>query len=153
MDGNDFAQAKLVAGIEAERSGDFHRAVREYREGLRHPNEDFDIAYFLNNNLGYSLNQIGEFVEAGQYCRRAIGIDRNRYNAHKNLGLALQGQGRHVDAALSLQLASLLSSDPRAQQHLDELLAEHPEVRDSLQSYIVVEGKHHAIVGQSGMIH
>jgi tetratricopeptide (TPR) repeat protein len=150
---NDIDYLRLVAGCSAEKAGDFHRAASEYREGLIHPSEDFDTSYFLNNNLGYSLIQIGEYSEAENYCREAISINPHRYNAHKNLGLALQGQGQYVEAALSLQLASVISNDPRAQRHLDELLSEHPEVKGSLKTYTIIEEKRTPISGQSSMVH
>lgn len=153
MNQNEIAYSKLEAGCNAENRRDFHRAVTEYRKGLTYLTEDFDTSYFLNNNLGYSLIQIGEYAEAEKYCREAIVINPHRYNAHKNLGLSLQGQGRYVDAALSLQLASVMSSNPRAQNHLDELLSEHPEVKESLKSYTITEKKCHFTQGQSGMVH
>jgi tetratricopeptide (TPR) repeat protein len=53
-----------------------------------------------------------------------------RYNAHKNLGVALEGLGRYAEAAISYITASKLNpKDPRARKHLDVLVAAHPEVR------------------------
>lgn len=154
MNSEDLAYSKLCAGCNAEKVGNFNLAAREYQRGLGFSTEDFETAYFLNNNLGYSLIQLGEFVEAEIYCREAISIDPHKYNSHKNLGLALQGQGRFVEAALSLQLASVMSSNPRAQKHLDELLAEHPEVESSLRTHTVIEGDQHVFHGHfSGSVH
>lgn len=147
------AYLKLSAGCYAEQVGDFHRAIIEYRSGLEHPTEDFDTMYLLNNNLGYSLIQIGEYIEAEKYCRAAISINRHRYNAHKNLGLALQGQGKYLDAANSLQLASLMSKNPRAKKHLEDLLSDHPEIEASLKQFETIELKHQVILGQSEMVH
>jgi HEPN domain len=56
-------------------------------------------------------------------------IDPARHNAHKNLGLALAGLGRFVEAACCLLEADRRClGDRRARQHLADLLATHPEV-------------------------
>jgi len=153
MNTDEKAYEKLAAGCNAEKIGDFARAVSEYRVGLDYPSEDFDTSYFLHNNLGFSLIQIGKYAEAEHYCRLAIEINPHRYNAHKNLGLALQSQGQLVEAALSLQLASVMSNNPRAGKHLDELLAEHPEIKEHLKTYTVIEEPHPFTEGRSTMVH
>ncbi len=153
MNHEQIAYSKLSAGCDAEKAGDFSRAIKEYLCGLEHPSEDFDTRYLLNNNLGYSLIQVGEYVEAEKYCREAISINPHRYNAHKNLGLALRGQGQYLEAANSLQLASMMSANPRARKHLDELLSEHPELKDSLDNLEVVEIKRNVIQGRSDLVH
>jgi tetratricopeptide (TPR) repeat protein len=136
MDTEEIAYKKLADGCMAEQASDFRRAIREYRTGLNCPTEDFDTAYFLRNNLGYSLVQVGEYAEAEIFCRQAIEIDPHQYNAHKNLGLALQGQGRFFDAALSLERAAIISDkfDRRSFAHYIELCEEHPEVLDFMRS-------------------
>lgn len=59
----------------------------------------------------------------------AISLDARRHNAHKNLGVSLSGQGRYSEAAWRfLRAAELCPRDPRAAEHLFELLASHPEV-------------------------
>ena len=89
------------------------------------------MKYFGNNNLGYSLIQLGRFDEAEDYCLAAIEVNGHRHNAHKNLGLARAGQGRWLDAALSLtEAARLCPEDPRAWLHLQKLLAERPALLD-----------------------
>jgi Flp pilus assembly protein TadD len=93
--------------------------------------EDPAVKYFGNNNLGYSLIQLGRFDEAEDYCLAAIEVNGHRHNAHKNLGLARAGQGRWLDAALSLtEAARLCPEDPRAWLHLQKLLAERPALLD-----------------------
>jgi Flp pilus assembly protein TadD len=84
------------------------------------------IGYFAYNNLGYCLIQLGHFAEAEALCRQAIRRDPHRQNAHKNLGLALVGQGRYPDAAWSL-LAAVHAEprDPRAVRHLEALRRDH----------------------------
>lgn len=153
MNTEKIAYEKLATGCNAEKTGDFARAVNEYRTGLDYPTENFDTSYFLHNNLGFSLIQIREYAEAEHHCRLAIEINPHRYNAHKNLGLALLSQGQLVEAALSLQLASVMSNDPRAGRHLDELLSEHPEIRGCLKTYTVIEEPRPFTEGRSTMIH
>jgi hypothetical protein len=51
----------------------------------------------------------------------------------------LQGQGKYLEAANSLQRASLMSDDPRAGRHLEELLEAHPEIKDSFKRVKAVE--------------
>ena len=94
------------------------------------------LNYFLRNNLGYSLNQLGQFSEGESWCRKAIEIDWNRPNAHKNLGLALQGQTRYPEAAESFRNATLVDPfDRRALNHLRELLEIHPDLEITHPEY------------------
>ena len=84
--------------------------------------------YFLHNNLGYSMTQLGMFAEGEKYCRTAIEIDPQRHNSYKNLGLALQGQGIYPEAAACLiRAAFICPTDSRAVGHLEEILANHQE--------------------------
>ena len=65
-------------------------------------------------------------------CRAAIALDPARHNTHKNLGLALAGQGRLGEAARCLLEADRrCPGDGRARRHLAELLAENPEVLEA----------------------
>ena len=57
----------------------------------------------------YCLNQLGEHSEAEEVCRVAIGIDGHRHNAYKNLGVALVGLGRYVNAAHAYLAAGILT--------------------------------------------
>jgi tetratricopeptide (TPR) repeat protein len=123
------AHCFLETGRAHEKKRDFQAAANAYRQGLAYPPAWTRTWYFLNNNLGYSLNQLGSFSEAEGYCRTAIAFQPHMYNAHKNLGVSLQGQGRFVEAAGSLLEATRIApSDRRALGRLEELLTRHPEV-------------------------
>jgi Flp pilus assembly protein TadD len=75
------------------------------------------------------LNILRRHPEAEANCRAAIAIDPSRHNAYKNLGLALAGQGRPLEAARCLLEADRrCPTDGRARRHLAELLAENPEL-------------------------
>jgi tetratricopeptide (TPR) repeat protein len=104
-------------------------AVASYSRAFALPAREDSIWYLLNNNLGYSLNRIGRHAEAEAYCRAAIAIDPERHNAHKNLGLSLQGQGRYLEAAhCLLRVARATKDDLRALGHLEDLLGQHEEI-------------------------
>lgn len=60
----------------------------------------------------------------------------NAHNAHKNLGLALEGQGRWLEAAEAYQQAVIAwPADRRAYDHLQRLLNEHPSLAASHPQY------------------
>jgi len=70
-----------------------------------------------------------------------------RHNAHKNLGLNLQGQGRYLEAAhCLLRVAQTAPQDLRALAHLEDLLAQHEEIgRDHLDILEAAQGCREAV--------
>ena len=77
---------------------------------------------------------MGQFAEGEIYCRKALEIDPNRPNAHKNLGIALAGQGHYHDAARCFVAATQANAaDPRAFRLLQDLVNEHPELEFEFQ--------------------
>ena len=123
------AQILMAMGQTAERGDDFELAERFYREALLLDAGSEHTRYFIRNNLGYSLNQLGRFAEAEPLCRRAIELEPRRANAHKNLGLSLQGQGRFREAASAFVAATRADSgDPRASRHLKDLVERQPDL-------------------------
>jgi len=123
------AHCVLALGQTMEQAGDYPSAIRFYREAFAMEPANNDVWYFINNNLGYSYNQVGQHAEAETFCRAAIAIHPNRQNAYKNLGLALQGLGRPREAAQCLVTATQKNaSDARATEHLRRLLEIHPEL-------------------------
>jgi len=118
----------LVLGIEFEKSDDYESAAELYQKGIECGPKESETRYFLHNNLGYCLNQLGRHAEAEGFCRAAIEIEPRRFNAYKNLGVALQGQGTYPEAAASfLQAATAFPIDPRSFVHLEVLLANYRE--------------------------
>ena len=90
--------------------------------------------YFIHNNLGYSLNQLGQFAEGEKCCRDAIEINPSRPNAHKNLGIALAGLGQYREAAEAFINATYNNAgDTRSFGLLKKLLQEHPELEFDFQ--------------------
>jgi tetratricopeptide (TPR) repeat protein len=122
------AHCFLTIGQLNEKRRDYAAAVAAYSRAFAEPARENDTWYLLNNNLGYSLNQVGRHGEAEAYCRAAIAIDAGRHNAHKNLGISLEGQGRWFEAAQCfLKAAQEAPDDLRALGHLEDLLAQHEE--------------------------
>jgi hypothetical protein len=82
------------------------------------------------------------------HCRAAIGIDPGRQNGHKNLGVALQGQGRYCDAARSFILATMACpQDGRALGLLEELVAAQPEILEQEHELLDLRLRCHEVAG------
>ena len=89
--------------------------------------------YFIHNNLGYSLNQVGEHQAAVRYLEIAVQIDPARPNAHKNLAIALEGQKRFAEAAKSyVRATEITPRDSRALMHLEEMVSANPSVLEEI---------------------
>jgi tetratricopeptide (TPR) repeat protein len=119
----------LATGGIAEMKGDFEAAVRFYREAFAMEPEQNDVWFFVNNNLGFSLNKLGRFTEGEKFCRSAIQINSSRPNGFKNLGIALAGQGQLAEAARCWVTATKVApGDTRSHDLLKNLLRQHPEL-------------------------
>ncbi len=123
----------LAMGQLLESADDFEGARAAYARGVALEPDNGDVWYLLHNNLGSCLNQLEQYAEAERWCRAAIQIEPLRHNAHKNLGLALQGQGRYVEAARSfIEAVHCEAGDPRALNHLREMVEAHPEIESDM---------------------
>lgn len=119
----------LELGLAMERRNRFEVAAHFYGEGAQLEPAHEDIAYWLFNNRGFSLNQVGSFEIAEQDCRRAIEISPLRHNAWKNLGVALEGRKLYPEAARAyLTAARACFPDGRALVLLEHMLVEHAGV-------------------------
>jgi tetratricopeptide (TPR) repeat protein len=127
------AYCLLSIGQLQEQQENYAAAIDWYRKAFHlHPGTD-GTWYLLHNNLGYCLNRFGLHVEAEELCRKAIAIDPARHNAHKNLGIALEGQGCFSPAAREyLEAARLRPDDRRALRLLHRLTVAHPEIERQL---------------------
>jgi len=146
---DDEAYAYITLGCLCERKEKWEEAIANYARALGCLPEDQGLRYFGNNNFGYSLIQLGRFDEAEEYCEAAIEVDAERHNAHKNLGLSYQGQGRWLDAAFSFARAFRLNpADPRSWRHLEALLTARPQLEfESEELRLEVEQLREAIEG------
>jgi len=128
---NEKARCLLAMGRVLERANRYGDALDTYLRAFDYPQESNETWYFLNNNLAFCLNQASRHHEAERHCRDAIRINPNRHNAHKNLGIALQGLKRHVEAARSF-IAAIMAcpEDGRALALLEELIAPYPKIME-----------------------
>ena len=60
----------LNMGQFMETARDYPGAVRYYRKALALKPTGIFVRYFINNNLGFSLNTLGDFAEGEIYCRK-----------------------------------------------------------------------------------
>jgi tetratricopeptide (TPR) repeat protein len=115
-------------GLEMEQLGKFAHAADFYERGVQLDVMNEYLSYFLFNNLGYSLNQLGQHARAEKLCRRAIEVNPIQHNAWKNLGLALEGQQLYPEAAWAyLNAAQVCAEDPRALLHLEAMIEKQGE--------------------------
>jgi len=117
----------LALGQLEEGRRDFAAAAKRYREALALEPCSQQTWYLIHNNLGYSLNQLGEYTAAIPYLQRAVEIDPTRANAYKNLGLAHQALGNLEKAAeLFITATQVNAADPRSLNHLVALMEANP---------------------------
>jgi tetratricopeptide (TPR) repeat protein len=113
----------LHAGIACERAGQFEAAVAAYARGREQGSRQLDQVYWLHNNAGYSLNQLGRHEEALSLLAVAVDEAPLPHNAWKNLGVAWQGLGRLEAAAVAYARAfTTTPEDRRALALLEDLL-------------------------------
>ncbi|MDB6035521.1 MAG: peptidase and chymotrypsin/Hap [Verrucomicrobiales bacterium] len=123
------AACVLAMGQTMEQVADYPAAIRYYREAFALEPTNTRTWYLIHNNLGFSLNTLGQFSEGERLCRIAVQIDPDRPNAYKNLGISLEGQGRYEAAAeYFVQGTKADASDARSYHLLLKLLNEHPEL-------------------------
>jgi tetratricopeptide (TPR) repeat protein len=147
------AKDMVAEGCEHEHALNWHAAIGCYKEAVLADAQDPRVRYFAHNNLGYSLIQLHRYDEAEEHCEAAIAVNPAQYNAHKNLGLAREGQGRWLDAALSLaEAARHCPEDPRAWLHLQKLLAERPELHDQSPELALAVAEVQAIYEKKGVL-
>src|SRR3989442_344050 len=79
----------VKAGQIREQMGNIKAAQACYEEAVALEPRDPRAAYYAFNNLAYCLNRRGRHEDAEALSRRAVAIFPDRFNAHKNLGVAL----------------------------------------------------------------
>ena len=120
-----------------EDMNDYARAAEYYRQAYSMKSFDKQTRYFINNNLGYCLNQLKEFEEAKGYLLSALKIDPNLPNAYKNLGLCYWGLEEHAKAVRCFIAGTkAYPADRRSLKHLDELINEHPELDADIPAFM-----------------
>lgn len=134
---SEIAACLLNMGNAMEQLSDYQAALDAYSRAFELPQEQNENWYFLHNNFGYCLSQMGQYQEAEKHCRAAIEILPDRHNAYKNLGIALQGQGLYAEAAKDLIHATkLCPTDSRALARLTDLIAGHHEILEEIPDFL-----------------
>ncbi|HPD55932.1 MAG TPA: response regulator [Smithellaceae bacterium] len=127
----DKVWALYALGQMMEQLSKFDLALTYYQEAAKFCHRTYQLFYWINNNTGYSLCMLGRYQEAERYCRIALDTDKSRANAYKNLGLALEGQGRLREAIdFYITATRINAQDVRASKHLETLLKKHPELNE-----------------------
>jgi tetratricopeptide (TPR) repeat protein len=117
------AECYLAMGQLMEQIHDYKSAIEFYEQAILLEPNTKQVAYLINNNMGYCLNYAGRYQEAEPYCRKAIAINPERHNAYKNLGISLEAQGHINEAAQSyIRAVQVNAHDPRALMHLENLI-------------------------------
>jgi tetratricopeptide (TPR) repeat protein len=118
-------------GLQSEKVNDFKSALKFFEASMRFGIYNKEFRYVRLNKLGYCLCFYGRFGIAEEYLRAATAMEPERYGAHKNLGVALEHQGKYLEAADSYRRAIDVSrGEPRCVRHYKRLLARRPELRD-----------------------
>jgi tetratricopeptide (TPR) repeat protein len=123
------AHCLLALALLAEELEDYDSATAFYEQVLELEELENNTLYFLYNNFGYLLIQLGQFEEAEPHLEQAISIDPELANGYKNLGLACEGLGRLEEAAECYITATQAEPyDARSLVHLENLLSRSPEL-------------------------
>ena len=98
----------MKIGIIMEDVKDYESALMCYQK-VYSLKPDMDAnRYFMNNNIGFCLNQLKRYKEAELYCRDAIKINPTRHNAYIQLGVSLEGQEQYQPAAQFYSKAAMI---------------------------------------------
>ena len=109
----------LTLGQLEESRRDYTSAAQRYREALLLEPCSTPTWYLIHNNLGFSLNQLGDFAAAVPVLQHALKIDPTRPNAYKNLGLSHAGLGNFPEAVeLFIAATQSNATDERSLNHL-----------------------------------
>ena len=123
------ANCLLALALLTEEMEDYDSATACYEQVLELEELENITLYFLHNNFGYLLYQLGQFEEAEPHLERAISIEPELANAYKNLGLACEGLGRFEGAVECYITATQVEPyDARSMVHVENLLSRHPEL-------------------------
>ena len=128
-DPEEHASIYLALGQIEEKRSDYRTASKYYRRALALESCSSCTWYFIHNNLGYSLNQIGEYEAAASYLKTALEIDPKRTNAYKNMALSFLAMEKLEDAAeLFIYATQVDAADSRSLDHLESLVEAHPHL-------------------------
>lgn len=126
-----FHRSRLLfyLGDLSERLYDFDRAIGYYCRSLACVSRPDDLHDLIWNNLGFCWLYKRDFKTAEQCCRQAVDLNRNSWEAWKNLGVSLEHQQRIEEAFLAYIKAVVLSRGRAIPvMHLTRLSQRHPAI-------------------------
>jgi tetratricopeptide (TPR) repeat protein len=131
------AQFLLMMAMDYDKLGSYEQAVAAYRKTIS--TSPF-FAGAANRRMGEALVKMRDWDGAITVLREAIrlspdaGLEMQLQRAHANLYVALQGAGRHAEAAAALREATRLYADnPRWSTELSVALAHAGRPAEGLQ--------------------
>jgi len=128
LDASLAAYAMFKAGCMFENLRDYKKAAKCYDISIDLNVPSPEASYWQFNNLGFCLNYLKDFAGAEKMCRIAINMIDERHNAWKNLGIALEHQGRLTEAMDAYKCSiERANTDPRPQHHLERLIKRQKE--------------------------
>jgi len=140
-DGKYAVWLRYLGGVVSEKMGNYKLAAKYYKKAIlayrkndmRHIETIFNmqkcarLRYLLLNNLAFCYLYMRRFQRAERLCRGAIEINDQKYNAWKNLGVALEHQGKSKEAAEAYLTAVHNSgAEERSVKHMQRLLERNP---------------------------
>lgn len=135
----DYADAHFDLGTALHLEGRYQEAVGHFHLSLlTAPDVDGDT----HNNLGLSLQALGDLEGAASEFRAALSVNPDKFDAHSSLGDVLLAQGRAGEAIEHYRRAAQLETDSATPlQRLAWLLATHPDesTRDGNQAVRLAE--------------
>ena len=137
-----FGLAWLNLGAMAESDGDYDRALRSYRAGLRSAPDD---SHLVTATIGV-LRKLGRYDEADRQARLAIKQDANNIGAYNNLGLVYLDQGKLELAQFVYQRAIMAVPSADADPHIHANLGrvflaqeKRPDARAELDKALAID--------------
>jgi len=116
-------------GVEAQKKGDYQRAVKLYRKALK-AKPDFADAL---NNMGYSLRNIAKqyMDEAMQSYNKALQIQKDHQQALEYQGELYVWRGQLLKANENYKQLKRMNSPEATElkEHLDRILAKAKQLR------------------------
>ncbi len=104
------------------------KAMVEFQELVKKRPKDAALL----NDMGYSLYNRGQWIEAESYLRRSVAADKTNKRAWVNLGLALSQQGKYQEGLEAFQKAV---SPAEAQANLGFVLVVQGRSDEAIAAY------------------
>jgi len=98
-----YADAHFHLGVALAEAAHWGEAAAAYRKALSLPT--LTVPHFAYQNFGLALYHLGQYREAEEQLRFAIGLEPQMGLAYYNLGLVLDAEGRREDARLAFSRA------------------------------------------------